>query len=81
MPAGGNREALHAARKRELVVRLDEHVHMVPLDADVHDPDPLAQRCRDRRLAHRLVQLSSTHVSNGLDHPHDDVQRKLRLYQ
>jgi hypothetical protein len=81
MPAGRDREALHAARKRKLVLRLDEHVHVRPLDADVHDPDPLAERCRDRRLAHRLVQRPPPHVPDRGDDPQDDVQRKLRLHQ
>jgi len=81
MPTGRDREALHPLREREVVLRLDEHVHVRPLDADVHDPDPFAQRRRDRRLAHGLVQRPPAHVSDGGNYPHDDVQRKLRLDQ
>src|SRR5262245_39576387 len=56
VPRRRDREALHSASEGRLVLSLDKHVDVVPLQADVDDPEPLAQRGGDRRLAHRLVE-------------------------
>ncbi|HEY0992774.1 MAG TPA: hypothetical protein VGD80_37225 [Kofleriaceae bacterium] len=72
MPRCRDLESLHAARKRQLVLRLDEQVHVRALKTDVDDPDPLADRCSDRRVAHRLVQLTAAQAADrGHDAQHD----------
>jgi hypothetical protein len=48
---GRDHEPLHTLRERCLVLGLDDHVHVIPLQADVHDPEPLAHRRCDRGLA------------------------------
>jgi len=71
-------KALHPARKGELVLGLDEQVNMRALQADVHDPDALAQASGDRRVAHGLVQCSSPHVADGCHDAQHDVQCLIR---
>jgi hypothetical protein len=48
---GRDHEPLHPLRQRRPVLGLDDHVHVIPLQADMHDPQPLAHRRRDRGLA------------------------------
>jgi hypothetical protein len=55
VPGSRDLEALHPPAQRLLVVGLDEQMNMRPLNADVHDADPLAQRRGDRRVPHSLV--------------------------
>jgi hypothetical protein len=73
VPRCGDLEALHPAGERGLVVGLDQHVHMSSLQADVDDPEPLAQRRRDRRIAHGLVQLAPPQAAHRRRDPHHDV--------
>jgi hypothetical protein len=79
VPGRGDLEALHPAGKRSLVLGLDEHMHVGTLQADVHDPKPLAQRRGDRGVAHRLVQLAPPQAADRRRDPHHDVQRVIRL--
>jgi hypothetical protein len=79
IPRRRDLKALHASRERVLGLGLDEHVDMGSLQADVHDPKPLAQRSDDRRLAHRLVHLASSQAANTGDDSHHDVERVSRL--
>src|ERR1044071_5888834 len=37
---GRDHEPLHAPRQRRLGLGLDDHVHVISLPADVHDPHP-----------------------------------------
>jgi hypothetical protein len=50
-----------------------------PLDAQMDDPESLAQRCGDRGIAHGLVQFPSPHIADLPHHAHDDMQRMIRL--
>src|SRR5262245_49196639 len=72
-------ESLHTARERSLVVRLDQHVNMVALQADVRDPDPLADRGDDRCCADRLVHVPSTQTAHGRHDAQHDVKRMTQL--
>jgi len=58
VPRRRDLEALHAARELAGVVSLDEQVDVGALQADVDDPDPLADRGDDRRLSYRAVHQS-----------------------
>jgi hypothetical protein len=44
VPRRGDLEALHPAGERGPGLRLDQHVHVSSLQADVNDPERLAQR-------------------------------------
>jgi hypothetical protein len=79
IPGSRNLESLHPARKGELVLCLHQHVNMRPLNADVHDPHPFAQRRNDRRVTHGLVERASTHVPDNRHDAHHDMQRVARL--
>ncbi len=68
-------ESLHPARQRPRVLRLHHHMHMRPLQADVDDPDPLADRDHDRRLAHRPVHLPPPQTANLRHDAQHDMQR------
>src|SRR5215475_12036147 len=48
---------------------------MRPLNADVHDPEPLTNRSHHRRIAHCLVHGSSSQIPDGIHHPHHHVER------
>jgi hypothetical protein len=72
-------EALHPAGERHLVIGLDEQVNMRALQADVDDPEPLAQRRGDRGVAQRLVHRAPPQAPHLRRHPHHDVQRMVRL--
>ncbi|HEY6176140.1 MAG TPA: hypothetical protein VIX73_16915 [Kofleriaceae bacterium] len=74
-----NLEALHAASERRLVLGFDEHVDVVPLQADVNDTKPLAPRRRDRRLAQSLVHRASPQAAYRRYDANSDVQRVIRL--
>ena len=52
---GRDLEALHAPGQRQLVIGLDQQVHVRALDAELHDAEVLAQRRGQRGLAERLV--------------------------
>jgi hypothetical protein len=43
-----DRQTHEATRKRPLVVRLDEQMHMICLHREVHDPEPGARRSSER---------------------------------
>jgi hypothetical protein len=79
VPRRRDQKALHAAGERGLVLSLDEHVHMVALEADVDDPEPLSQRGGDRGVAHRLVQLAPSQAAHRRCDADHDVQRMIRL--
>jgi hypothetical protein len=79
VPRGRDQEALHAPRERALVGGFHQHVYVGPLDARMHDPDPLAHRGRDRRFAHGLVHRAAPQVADGGHDAHDDVQRVMWL--
>ena len=50
-----NRECLHAARKRVLVLRFDDEVEMVRLNREVHHPKVILL-ARGDRATHRLEE-------------------------
>src|ERR1041384_2338547 len=54
-------------------------MNMRPLQADMHDPDPLANRCDDRRVPERLVQLASAQATDSWNDPQHHMQRLRRL--
>ncbi len=58
---------------------LDEHVDMVSLQADMDDPDVLAERGGDRGTAHRLIQRTATEAADLRHDAHHDVQRLIGL--
>ena len=72
-------EPLHPARERVLAVGLDQHVHVVSLQADMNDPESLAQRGGDGRMAYRLVQLPAPQATDRRHHAQHDVQRVIGL--
>jgi hypothetical protein len=57
-------KSLHPRRQRLLVLGLDQQVHVVSLDAELHDPEVLAQRRGQRRLADRLVHAPPPQVAD-----------------
>ena len=71
-------EALHARRQGGLVVGLDDEVEMRALDAEVDDPEVLAARRGERRLADRLVGEPSPQVADVSDDAQHDVDRMSR---
>jgi hypothetical protein len=60
-------KALHPRRQRSLVVGLDEEVHVVALDAEVHDPEVLSPGGGERGFADRLIDAAAAQVANGTD--------------
>jgi len=65
-----NAETLHAARERRPGFRLDEEVHMVRLNAEVHDSERGAGRVREssanfREEAHGAQRAKSSHRPQG----------------
>src|SRR4029078_12921428 len=58
-----------------LVVGLDEQVYVVVLDAQMDDPEVLAPRRGQRRLANRPVDTAAAQVTYGADRPQGDVNR------
>src|ERR1043166_863639 len=72
-------EALHAACECALVVRLCQHVHVVALQAHVNDPESLAPRGDDRRIAQRLVHVPPSQAAHRRHDSHHDVQPVLSL--
>ncbi|HWU90585.1 MAG TPA: hypothetical protein VN253_25140 [Kofleriaceae bacterium] len=68
-----DREPLHASRKRVLVICLDDEMDVVRLDAHVHDPEILALRCNDRRLAELQVHVAAAQAADISDHTDRDV--------
>jgi hypothetical protein len=78
IPRGRDLESLHAPRKRELVLGLDQQVHVRALDTDVHDPELLALRRREGRVADGLVHVSSSQIPDDGNDTEHDMQRLLR---
>ena len=72
-------KALHSRRQRALVVGLDEQMQMIALDAEVHDPEVLASRGRQRRLAHCFVCRAAAQVVDVTHDAQDHVHRVPRL--
>jgi hypothetical protein len=79
VPRGRDQEALHPAGERPGVLRLHEHVDVRPLQADVHDPEPLAHRRGDRGLAQRLVHPAPPQAPHRGHDPHHHMQRVVPL--
>ena len=50
VPRGRDLQALHPLRERGLVVRLDEEMYVIRLNADVHDVHRLRLEARRQRL-------------------------------
>jgi hypothetical protein len=74
-----DRKALHPAGERGLVLGLDDQVHVVALQRDVDDTEPLTQRSRDRGIVHRLVHPAAPQAAHRRSDPHHHVQRVIRL--
>jgi hypothetical protein len=55
------------------VIGLDEQMNMRALQTDVHDPELLAQRRRDRGVAQRLVHRASPQAPDLRRNSHHDV--------
>ncbi|HMG54572.1 MAG TPA: hypothetical protein VK601_13840 [Kofleriaceae bacterium] len=70
---GRDLKALHAMRERALVVGLDQQMDVGALDAEMNDPEVLAPRGDERRLAHRMVDAAAAQVADGAHHPQHDV--------
>src|SRR5262249_32655098 len=70
---GGDREALHAARERALVVGLDEQVQVIRLDADVDDAVVGAREAPRQRAADRAVRAELAEVADLARDAQDDV--------
>src|ERR1043166_2221914 len=79
IPRHRDLKPLHSPGKCLAVLRLGEHMNVRPLDAQMHDPEPLAHRGHDRRRSHPLVHRPPTKTPDGVDHPHHHMQRVIRL--
>jgi hypothetical protein len=70
---GGDREALHAARERQLAVGLDEQVQVVRLQAGVDEPKVGARGADADGAADGAIRAVRAEVANGVDDAKDDV--------
>jgi hypothetical protein len=75
---GGDREALHAAGEGVLVVGLDEQVHVVVLDAGVHDAIVCAAGALRDRAADRAIRVTRAQVADLARDAKDDVHGVIR---
>jgi hypothetical protein len=57
---GRNLESLHPRRQRGLVIGFDDQVHVVVLDAEVHDAKVFATSGRERGLANCAIDAAPT---------------------
>jgi hypothetical protein len=78
MLGGRDLEALHPRRQGDLSVGLDDEVEVRALDAEVDDPEVLAARRGERRLADRLVGEPAAQVADVPDDAQHDVDRMPR---
>ena len=72
-------EALHPRRQGLLVIGLDEQVNVRALDAQLHDPEPLAPGGGQRRLADRLIGQPAPQAPDRTHHAQRHVDRMPRL--
>jgi len=70
---------LHPRGERALVVSLHQQMQMIALNAQVHDPEVLAPRRRQRGLANCLVRRASAQIADRTDDTQDHVHRVPRL--
>ena len=76
MLRGRDPERLHALREREAVARLDEHVDVRALDAELDDVKALLELPHgDQRLANRVKDGRLAQGSDRCMGAHDDVSR------
>jgi hypothetical protein len=61
------------AYERLLVLRFDQRVHVIPLNADVDDPEALAPSRRQRRFAYRVIHAATAQVTNRIYSPQRDM--------
>jgi hypothetical protein len=78
VPRRGDLKSLHPSAERRLVIGFHQHMHVVALQADMNDPEPLAKRGGDRRIAYRLVHFTPPKTSDGRYHSHHHMQRVIR---
>ena len=50
-------KSLHATSERGLAARLDDHVDVVALNAEVHDPEPVSTDRAEGGLADREIRI------------------------
>jgi hypothetical protein len=75
MLGGRYLEALHPQRQRTLVVSLDQEMDVRSLQAEVHDPEVLTARSRERRFTDRLIRAPPAQIADCIDHAQYDVNR------
>jgi hypothetical protein len=66
-------KALHADSEGALVIRLDQQVDVIVLDAQLDDAEVLATRRRQRGLSNGLVGTAATKLPDRRDHAQRDV--------
>src|SRR5262245_35911302 len=72
---GRDLKPLHARCERTLVVRLDDQVHVIVLDAEVADSEVFAARGGQRGLADRLIDAPTTQIADSADRAQRDMHR------
>jgi len=72
-------EAPHALRQRRPIVGLDEQVDVVALDRHMDDPEVIAPRCGERRLAHRVIRVTTAQVLDPVGDPERHVDGVSRI--
>src|SRR5690348_1538074 len=75
----GDLETLHAASERDLVLRLDKHMEVAALQADVDDTKSFAPRRGERCIAHGLVHVAPPQAAHCRHDAHRHVKRMVRL--
>src|ERR1041384_1774814 len=58
VPRRGDLKSLHPSAERRLVIGFHQHMHVVALQADMNDPEPLAKRRGGGRTASRPLHFS-----------------------
>src|SRR3569623_96580 len=76
---GADLKCLHPAREGHPIVRLDQQVQMVALDAEVHDPAVRALADRERGPADRAIDIGVADPTELLGDAERDEHRLRRL--
>src|SRR4051794_8406136 len=77
-PGNSDRQALHTARKRGLIFRLDDEVQVVALNRVVDDPDAESFARVAQRRFHRLGPAVGAQIPDATPQPHGHVHRMPR---
>ena len=63
-------ETLHSSRHRIAAIGLHDHVHVVELDADVHDTKVHTFEDRIQRASDRVIAVGAAEIADALGSTH-----------